>query len=89
MAGDENRLTGLAGLPVDLNPYRTQYGEPTHSVAAIRPLPGLYDFVFDTPSVTKSGSSPYFSKAYMRPVRPKLAWTSSRMKHMSLSRQNC
>lgn len=56
VAGDENRLTGMAGLPVDLNPYRTQFGAATPVAGAIRPLPGLYDIVFDTPSAAKSGA---------------------------------
>lgn len=67
-AGNENKLTGLAGLPVDLNPYRNQYGEPTHSVAAIRPLPGLYDLVFDTPSVAKAG--PFTFRTWVNDVTP-------------------
>lgn len=55
-AGDENRLTGMAGLPVDLNPYRNDFGSPTPAAGAVRPLPGLYDIVFDTPSRAKAGS---------------------------------
>ena len=55
-AGDENRLTGMAGLPVDLNPYRNQFGSPTPVAGAVRPLPGQYDIVFDTPSRAKSGA---------------------------------
>lgn len=55
-AGDENRLTGMPGLPVDLNPYRNQFGSPTPVAGAVRPTPGLYDLVFDTQSALKAGS---------------------------------
>jgi hypothetical protein len=55
-AGDENRLTGMPGLPVDLNPYRNEFGAPTPVAGAIRPAPGLYDIIFDTPGRAKSGS---------------------------------
>ena len=55
-AGDENRLTGMAGLPVDLNPYRNQFGAAVPAVGALRPLAGFYDIVFDTPSVARSGA---------------------------------
>ena len=56
VAGDENRLTGIAGLPVDLNPYRNQFGESTRAAGAVRPLPGTYDIVFDSLSRLKAGA---------------------------------
>jgi subtilisin family serine protease len=53
-AGDENRLLGDTGLPVALNPYA---GLPRAYpvVGAVLPLPGTYDFVFDTPTGAKPG----------------------------------
>jgi hypothetical protein len=54
VAGDENRLTGYDGLPVNLNPYQN-YGRVEPAVAAIAPAPGKYDLVFDTPAGTKPG----------------------------------
>ena len=48
-AGDENRLTGFAGLPAVINPYLDGYGEARPVAGAIRPAPGSYDVVFDTP----------------------------------------
>ena len=54
VAGDENRLTGYDGLPVNLNPYQ-DYGRVEPAVAAIAPAPGKYDLVFDTPAGTKPG----------------------------------
>ena len=38
--GDENRLTGYAALPTNLNPYLEQFGNPVLAAAAIRPLAG-------------------------------------------------
>ena len=55
VAGDENRLVGFAGLPVDINPYR-QYGRVVPSVGTILPKPGSYDVVFDTPAGAKPGA---------------------------------
>jgi subtilisin family serine protease len=53
-AGDENRLVGDPGLPANINPYQN-YGQATPTVGAVLPLPGAYDFVFDTPSRGKPG----------------------------------
>jgi subtilisin family serine protease len=55
VAGDENRLTGFAGLPVAINPYIDSYGEARPVAGAIRPARGSYDVVFDTPSGVASG----------------------------------
>jgi subtilisin family serine protease len=53
-AGDENRLVGYTGLPAEINPY---VGLPKAYpvVAAVLPLPGAYDIVFDTPAGGKPG----------------------------------
>jgi subtilase family protein len=53
--GDENRLVGNTGIPVDLNPY-SNFGRAEPVVGAILPTPGTYDFVFDTPSGGKPGA---------------------------------
>src|SRR2546423_566429 len=52
--GDENRLTGYAALPVNINPY-SDFGRVEPVVGAILPAPGVYDFVFDTPPQAKPG----------------------------------
>jgi subtilisin family serine protease len=52
VAGDENRLVGVAGLPVVINPYIDSYGAARPVAGAIRPAPGSYDIVFDTTSTT-------------------------------------
>jgi len=54
-AGDENRLTGYVGLPVDLNPYLAQFGNPVLAAGAVRPLAGSYDVVFDSPTPAGAG----------------------------------
>ena len=68
VAGNENRLTGMAGLPVDLNPYRNQFGAAVPVAGALRPLPGLYDIVFDTPSAARSG--PFTFRYWVNDVMP-------------------
>ncbi len=54
--GDENRLTGYAALPVNLNPYLAQFGEPVLAAGAVRPIAGSYDVVFDSPTTAGAGS---------------------------------
>ena len=49
VAGDENRLVGYTGLPVDINPY-ARFGTADATVAAVLPAPGAFDLVFDTPA---------------------------------------
>jgi subtilisin family serine protease len=55
VAGDESRLLGYVGLPLDLNPYRRSFGDPRPIVGAIRPQPGVYDIVFDTAGRATAG----------------------------------
>ncbi len=55
-AGDENRLTGWPALPVALNPYLDTYGSVDLAAGAIRPVPGAYDVVFDSPTVDGAGA---------------------------------
>jgi subtilisin family serine protease len=54
-AGDENRLTGYAGLPLNLNPYLPTYDQLSPATGAVRPDAGSYDVVFDTPSRRAAG----------------------------------
>jgi subtilisin family serine protease len=55
-AGDEDHLTGYAGLPLDLNPYRTQYGAHIRVAGAVLPARGSYDIVFDTTAAAAAGA---------------------------------
>ncbi len=52
---DENRLTGYAALPLDINQYLATYGKPDAAAGAIAPGPGVYEVVFDTPSAARAG----------------------------------
>jgi subtilisin family serine protease len=54
-AGDENRLTGYAGLPLNLNPYLSTFDRLSPAVGAVRPDRGAYDVVFDTASRRAAG----------------------------------
>ena len=69
-AGDENRLTGFAALPVNLNPYLSQFGEPVLAAAAVRPLAGAYDVVFDSASPAGAGSLRSATGSTTRAHRP-------------------
>jgi subtilisin family serine protease len=51
---DENQLDGYTGLPATLNPYG-DYGDAAPVVGAVLPRPGVYDFVFDTPTGRRPG----------------------------------
>ena len=54
-AGDENRLSGYAGLPLNLNPYLPTFDHLSPTAGAIRPDAAAYDVVFDTPSRRVAG----------------------------------
>jgi subtilisin family serine protease len=55
VGADENRVVGYTGVPSSLNPYEGFYSaEPV--VGAVLPDPGMYEFVFDTPTGKKPGA---------------------------------
>src|SRR5262249_33285781 len=54
-AGDENRLTGYDGLPLNLNPYLPTFDRLSPAAGAVRPDAGAYDIVFDTPNRAAAG----------------------------------
>ncbi len=68
LAGDENRLTGYAGLPVNLNPYLFQFGAPTPVAGALSPRAGSYDVVFD--SATAQGAGAFTFRFWIDDVTP-------------------
>ena len=78
-AGDENRLTGVAGLPLDINPYSKRYDTPAPVVGAIAPPAGTYDVVFDSRSLDTGGRFTFrfwvddFKPPAVRLLTPKLA----------------
>jgi subtilisin family serine protease len=54
--GDENRLTGYAALPFNLNPYVDEFEDPTLVAGAIQPPAGTYAVVFDSPTAAGAGA---------------------------------
>jgi len=54
-AGDENRLTGYPGLPVDINPYRRTYGDARLVAGSVLPAAGAYDLVLETTPKARPG----------------------------------
>ena len=67
-AGDENRLTGYAALPLNLNPYLEQFGNPVPAAGAVRARVGSYDIVFD--SATAAGAGTYAFRLWIDDTRP-------------------
>ena len=70
-AGDENRLTGYAALPINLNPYLAEFGDPVLAAGAVRPIAGSYDVVFDSP--TPGGAGSYAFRFWIDDTRPPTA----------------
>jgi subtilisin family serine protease len=66
--GSEDHLTGYAGLPIDLNPYRSQFGAEIRVAGAVLPNPGIYDIVFDTRSRVAAG--PFTFRWWVNDVTP-------------------
>jgi subtilisin family serine protease len=67
-AGDEDRLVGYTGLPIDLNPYRSTYGTPRLVAGAVLPAPGTYDIVLD--SAAKSPRGPFTIRWWLNDTTP-------------------
>ena len=55
-AGDENRQVGYSALPINLNPYLADFGDPRRVSGALRPRPGAYDIAFDSSSQASAGA---------------------------------
>ena len=68
-AGDENRLTGMPGLPLNINPYVDGFGDARPIAGAIRPAPGSYDLVFDS----RAGGAGFTFRFWVDDVRPPTA----------------
>jgi subtilisin family serine protease len=54
-AGDEDHLVGYTGLPENLNPYFTTFGDRRQIAGMVLPAAGTYDVVFDTRSRADAG----------------------------------
>jgi Subtilase family len=55
LGGDENRQAGPTALPLNTNPYLPTFYEPSPVSGVIRPAPGIYDVVFDSPTMAGAG----------------------------------
>lgn len=68
---DENRLTGYAALPINLNPYVVDFYRPAPAAGAILPAAGAYDVVFDS---TSSGNAGKFTfRFWINDMKPPTA----------------
>jgi hypothetical protein len=67
-SNDENRLAGYAALPFDENPYRATDGRHRRVAGVVRPAPGVYQIVFDTPRGARSG--PFTFRYWQNDTRP-------------------
>ena len=66
--GSEDRLAGNTGLPIDINPYREQFGTPVPVAGVVVPARGAYDVVFDTRSAAQAG--PFSFRYWVNDVTP-------------------
>jgi hypothetical protein len=67
-AGNPDRLTGYAALPLNLNPYLRTFLAAEPVAGAALPLPGRYDVVFDTPSADVVG--PFSFRFWLNDTAP-------------------
>jgi subtilisin family serine protease len=65
-AGDENRLVGYPGLPLNINPYGESYGKHQQVAGAVLPAAGAYDVVFDEAGTGK----PFTFRYWLDDTRP-------------------
>jgi subtilisin family serine protease len=65
---EEDHLVGYAGLPIDLNPYRSTYGRTVRVAGAVLPGPGSYDLVLDSKS--KADAGPFTFHWWLNDVTP-------------------
>ena len=52
---NENLLAGYTALPLDLNPYRSGYGNVRSAAGAVLPAAGVYSIVFDSTRRVRPG----------------------------------
>jgi subtilisin family serine protease len=65
---DENRQLGSPALPVQINPYLPTFFDPAPVSAAIRPDPGTYHVVFDSP--TRAGAGRFQFRFWLDDAAP-------------------
>lgn len=57
IGADENHQAGSVALPLRINPYLPSFLDPAPISAVIRPVPGVFHVVFDSP--TRAGGGPF------------------------------
>jgi hypothetical protein len=73
-AGDQDRLVGMPGLPLNINPYMDAFGATRAIAGAIRPAAGMYDVVFDS----RARGDRYTFRFWINDARPPTARLVSR-----------
>jgi subtilisin family serine protease len=73
---DENRLTGYAGLPVNHNPYLSEFLQPILAAGALSPARGSYAVVFD--SATRGGAGSFTFRFWVNDATPPTLRLTSR-----------
>ena len=76
-ARNEDRLTGVAGLPINGNPYLDAFQTRVPAVGALLPRPGEYDAVFD--SATRAGAGRFTFRFWVNDVTPPTARVRGRV----------
>ena len=66
IGASEDRLAGYTGLPLDLNPYRKNFGDHRRVAGVVLPARGSYDVVFDS---TAAGG-PFTFRYWVNDVTP-------------------
>jgi hypothetical protein len=79
----EDHVAGYPGLPIDLNPYRSQYGARRAVAGAVLPAPGIYEIVFDTRSTSAAG--PFTFRYWVNDVTPPAIRITSKRRGITLS----
>jgi len=75
--GNEDRLTGFPALPIRINPYQPAFYGIEPVVGVFRPMPGRYDFVFDTPSRNAAGAFTF--RFWINDTAPPIARLNTRV----------
>jgi hypothetical protein len=65
-AGDPQRLVGYTALPLSFNPYLRTFFQRNAVSAAVLPMPGAYDVVFDSPE----GSASFTFRFWLDDTKP-------------------
>jgi subtilisin family serine protease len=79
LGADENRQAGSTALPLQVNPYLPTFFAPAPVSAVIRPDPGTYHVIFDSP--TRAGAGPFRFRFWIddrAPPRVRLVTSSVR-----------